>query len=144
MSHPQGNSSISTSILHQLQNYTDLALWREINFCKESLSVISLCAQLIQEILNGIWAAVGAATAGRKSIILSILNYFSLTHLLPNFLSLLSNTILTKSSQMSVFPSLFMKYKKTKSMIPYRNLKLYYFPYKRLELQFILSEARNT
>jgi hypothetical protein len=72
-------------------------------------------AQLVQKILNGIWAAVEAATAGRKSIILSILNYFSLTHLLPNFLSLLSNTILTKSSQMSVFPSLFMKYKKPKA-----------------------------
>ena len=41
--HPQGNSSISTSILHQPQRYTDLALWRVINFCKESLSVISLC-----------------------------------------------------------------------------------------------------
>ena len=41
--HPQGNTSISTSILHQPQRYTDLALWRIINFCKESLSVISLC-----------------------------------------------------------------------------------------------------
>ena len=29
-------------------------------------------------------------------------------------------------------------------MIPYRNLKLYYFPYKRLELQPKLSEAQNT
>ena len=41
-SYPQGNSSISTSILHQPQRYNDLALWRVINFCKESLSVISL------------------------------------------------------------------------------------------------------
>ena len=43
MGHPWGNSSISTSILHQPQRYTDLALWRVIHFCKESLSVISLC-----------------------------------------------------------------------------------------------------
>ena len=40
LGHPRGNSSISTSILHQPP--TNLALWREINFCKESLSVISL------------------------------------------------------------------------------------------------------
>ena len=40
--HPRGNSSISTSILHQPQRYTALALWRVIKFCKESLSVFSL------------------------------------------------------------------------------------------------------
>ena len=38
----QGNSSTSTSILHQPQRYTELALWRVKNFCKDSLSVISL------------------------------------------------------------------------------------------------------
>ena len=42
--HPRGNSSIFTSILHQPQRYTNLALWRAINFCKESLSVFSLCS----------------------------------------------------------------------------------------------------
>ena len=40
--HPRRNSSISTSILHQPQKYTNLALWRVINICKESLSVFSL------------------------------------------------------------------------------------------------------
>ena len=44
--HPQGNSSISTTILHQPQRYIDLALRRVINFCKESLSVISLWSYL--------------------------------------------------------------------------------------------------
>ena len=39
---PRGKSSISTNILHQPQIYTDLALWRVINCCKESLRVISL------------------------------------------------------------------------------------------------------
>ena len=48
MGHPRGNSSISTSILHQPQRYTDLALWRVIHFCKESLSVISLCWGLLR------------------------------------------------------------------------------------------------
>ena len=43
--YPRGNSSISTNIMHQPQKYTDLALWRVINFCKESLSVISLWPQ---------------------------------------------------------------------------------------------------
>ena len=45
--HPQDNSSISTNILHQPQRYTYLALWRVIDFCKESLSVFSLFAKVI-------------------------------------------------------------------------------------------------
>ena len=47
--HSQGNSSISTSILHQPQRYTDLALWRVINFCKVSLSVFSLWFKAFQK-----------------------------------------------------------------------------------------------
>ena len=50
--HPRGNSSISTSILHQPQRYTDLALWRVINFCKESLSLFSLCMFGRQKVRN--------------------------------------------------------------------------------------------
>ena len=49
LGHPRGNSSISTSILHQPQRYTDLALWRVINFGKESLSLFSLWLYVSQK-----------------------------------------------------------------------------------------------
>ena len=48
--HSRANSSISKSILHQPQRYNDLALWRVINFCKESLSVFSLWAKVSYKI----------------------------------------------------------------------------------------------